>query len=316
MTKNYDEKIVLSKIETTEGTAESPTGAADALLVYNFQENFLGGEEREKAYDQAYFGAKQTQLVRLTRGATFRVPLAGAGGAATVVPAWMKLNRPGGFNAGVAGASSVVQSPITASIPSATQWYSIGGEIAKVAGARCGMTIVFEDDEDPYIEYSYLGRPIVESGSLAVDASIAGVSVTTFKDAQPFNTENSTVSLDSYSPPVRRITLTSNAQLNLRSLVGPQDRVLYRNRSWGGEIVIEAPSLSAKDYYARVFSRAKMALAITHGLGTGNIVEVAAPQLQFGMPSRGDEDGALMLTLPFRLIPTTAGNDEIVITTK
>ena len=130
------------------------------------------------------------------------------------------------------------------------------------------------------------------------------------------STENTTFTLDGYSPPLQRIEISTGNQLQYRSRVGPQDSVRFRNRSMGGTLLIEAPNLSDKDYYAKALTRQTVAMQIVHGLGGGNIIQLDAPRLEFGAPTREDGDGDLMIRFPFALLPSAAGNDELLITTK
>jgi hypothetical protein len=313
VTKAFERKTILTKIEGTEGVDSNPTVAADAFITRNFAERFLDAEVRQRNIDRQQFGAKPSQLIRRQRGCTFEVELVGSGGAATAVPKWMTLLRPAGFGIPVVGASAVTQAPISAAIPSATQYYYIDDELARTIGARADATFVFEDDQDPIIQMNWSGRT-----PAAVLAETLAPGAATYTELVPalVSTENTTFTLDGYSPPLQRLEISTGNQLQYRSRVGPQDSVRFRNRAMGGLALIEAPDLAAKDYYVKVLSRATVALQIIHGLGTGNIIQLDAPRVEFGSPTREDGDGDLMIRLPFALLPSAAGNDELLITTK
>lgn len=309
MTKFFDKKVILQKIETTEGTDAAPVVATDAILTRNYTPNVLEMDRKERNIEVPFFGAKPVIPVALRRGATFEIEMAGAG-TATGVPAWMKMNRIAGFDAGVVGASSVVQTPISSSIPSATHWAYIDNLLMQTIGARASMGIRVEDDEIPYFTYTLLGRAPT---SLASEATPGTPVVTAFKDPVLASTENTTFLLDGFALPLRRLELDANIDLNYRSLIGPQDRVNWRNRAWGGRILGELPDLTAKDYFAKVRPGTTMAMAMTHGNVAGNIVKVDAPKLQIVGVDTPEEDGNLMLALDVILQPN-AGNDELIIT--
>jgi hypothetical protein len=311
MAKFYDKKVILQKIETTEGTDAAPTVTTDAILTRNYTPNFVEMERRERNIEVPYFGAKPATPVKLQRGATFEVEMAGAGATATTVPAWMKLNRIAGFDAGVPGASNVVQTPISTSIPSATHWSYIDNLLMQTIGARASMGIRVEDDEIPFFTYTVRGRAPTALASEAVPGS---PTVTAFTTPMLACTENTTFLLDTFAAPLRRLELDSNNDLAYRSLIGPLDRVTWRNRAWGGRIVIELPDLTAKDYFAKIRPGTTMALSLTHGVGVGNIVSIAAPKVQILGVDLPEEDGILMASFDVILQPS-AGNDEITFTT-
>lgn len=309
--KFYDRKVILQKIEATEGTDAGPVVATDAILTRDYSPNVVESDTRTRNLDQPFFGAKPQQAINLRRGATFNIDMAGAG-TATGVPAWMKVNRIAGFDAGVVGASSVVQTPISASVPSATHWAYIDNLLLKCVGARASMGIRITDDEFPYFNYTVLGRvPTL----VAEEATPGTPVVTAFKDPVLASTENTTFLLDGFALPLRSLELDSNNDLNYRSLIGPTDRVMWRNRSWGGRIMAELPDLSAKDYFAKMKSGATMVLQLIHGTVAGNIVQIDAPKVQITGMDTPEEDGAVMLALDVILQPN-AGNDEITLTSK
>lgn len=310
--KFYDKKVVLQKIETTEGTDAVPVVGTDAILTRNFQPNFLESDVRTRPLDLPYFGARPQVPINLRRGATFEVDMAGSG-TATVVPAWMKLNRIAGFDAGVAGGSSVVQTPISSAIPSATQYYYIDNLLAQAIGCRATMGIRVTDDEFPFFTYTVQGRAPT---TLASEATPGAATLTAFKDPVLASTENTTFTLDTYALPLRSLELDSNNDLAYRSLIGLQDRVMWRNRAWGGRIVAELPDLSAKDYFTKIKAGTTMVLQMIHGTVAGNIVQIDAPRVQITGADIGEEDGAVMVTFDVILQPTPAGNDEILLTSK
>jgi hypothetical protein len=308
MAKFYDKKVILQKIETTEGTDAAPVVGTDAILVRNYNPNVLEMDRRERNLEQQFFGAKPVTPVALRRGATFEIEMAGSGTAATV-PAWMKVNRIAGFDAGVA-TTNVVQTPISASIPSATHWAYIDNLLLQTIGARASMGIRVTDDEIPFFTYTVLGRAPT---GLASEATPGAPTLTAFKDPVLASTENTTFTLDTFALPLRSLSLDSNNDLAYRSLIGPQDRVTWRNRAWGGTILGELPDLSAKDYFAKVRPGTTMALSLIHGNVAGNIVTIAAPKVQIVGVDTPEEDGILMLSLDVILQPNV-GNDEITFT--
>lgn len=310
--KYYDKKVILQKIEVTEGTDAAPVVGTDAILTRNYSPNALESDSRTRPLDLPFFGARPTVPINLRRGATFEVDMAGSG-TTTGVPPWMKLNRIAGFDAGTVGASSVVQIPISSGVPSATHWTYIDNLLLKAIGCRASMGIRVTDDEFPFFTYTVQGRaPTL----LAEEATPGAATLTAFKDPVLASSENTTFLLDTYAVPLRSLELDANIDLTYRSLIGLQDRVMWRNRSWGGRIVTELPDLSAKDYFAKIRPGTTMVMSLVHGTVAGNIVQVDAPKVQITGADLSEEDGALMFTMDVVLQPSTAGNDEITFTSK
>lgn len=311
MPKFFDRKVILQKIETAEGTDAAPTVATDAILTRNYTPTFIESDVRTRNYDRPYFGARPSSPINLRRSSTFDIDMAGSG-TATGVPAWMSVNRIAGFDAGVVTPTTgpVTQKPISSGVPSATHWAYIDNLLMKTIGGRASMGIRVEDDEFPFFTYSFQGR----APTVIVEEATPGVpTLTAYKDPVLANTENTTFSLDGYNLALRRLELDANNDLAFRSLIGPEDRVTWRNRGWAGRILGELPDLTTKNYFSNFRPGTLIPLSLIHGKTAGNIVEVSAPRVQITGIDVAEEDGIAMLALDVALVPTDAGNDEITL---
>jgi hypothetical protein len=320
MAKSYDQKAVLFKAETAEGTDAIPTGAANAIRTLDYQPTFMDAESRVRNVDVGYLGAKPTLLYNFKRGANFGVEMSGSGVSAATVPAWMILNQMCGFGAGVpSGTTSVVQSG-SATSKAFSHYAAFLDEqnaatsfIMKALGGKSTLGFRLEDDDFPRFNYGYIGRP---PATLAEEGAFPAVTISNQADPILASSENTTFTLDGYACPLRSIELNSNAEIALRSLIGPQDYMAYTQDSWGGNIVFEIPSLAAKDYFSKVRPGTTMPMSLIHGVTAGNIVQVDAPKVQInGNIALSNEQGKLMGTMPVALLPNV-GNDEIVFTSK
>jgi len=310
--KDWFNKVILMKLETTEGTDPVPTSAANALRVLNFQPTFMDADSKVRNLETAYFGADPAAMAAFKRGCTFDMEMHGSGTATGIVP-WSIPLQIAGFGAGTVLASSVTYAPITSNIKSATGYWYIDDLLMQAIGGRASVGFKIEDDEWPVWNFNFLGRPPTALASQAVPTA---PTLTGYIDPVLSSTENTTFTLDTYAVGLRRWTMNANSDLQFRSLINPQDRVNYRNRSWSGEIVAEIPDLTAKDYFAKVRPGTTMAASCVQGSVTGNIVQIDTPKLQvIGNVTISEEQGKAMMTLPVTALPNT-GNDEILITTK
>lgn len=313
MTINSEKKLLLFKIEGTEGTDAAPVVGTDAILTRALDASKWEGDKGVRQLDGLYAGARPSYYKQIRKPMSWEVEIAGSGVSAVTVPAWMKLNRICGFDAGVAGGSSVVQTPIFASIPSATLYPYIDNLLVNSLGSRATMEMTFEDDEVPFFGYNALGFP---PAALVSQATPGAPTLTAFAAPLLVNTANTTFSLGGYSPGLRKINIKVGAKLEPRSLTGPADRIMWRNREMVGSVTIEHPDLASKNYFTNVIARSIQVLQIVHGTVAGNIVQIDAARCEIDLPDLSEEQGALMQTLPIRLLPTVAGNDELTITSK
>lgn len=309
--KNWEKKVILLKIEATEGTDAAPVVGTDALQVLNYQPTFMDAEQKIRNIEKQYFGADPVAMAAFKRGANFDMEIHGSG-TATGVPPWMKMMRLAGFDAGVVGGSSVVQTPVSI-VVSGTHWGYLDDLLLKTVGARASGGFRIEDDEYPVFNFSLLGRP---PATLAEEAVPGTISLSGYTDPVIASTENTTFTLDGFALPLRRWEMNSNSDLQYRSLIGPTDRVAYTDRGWSGTILGELPTLTDKDYFAKIRPGTTMAAALVHGTVTGNIVQINAPKLQItGNVELSNEQGKVMFSMPVTAL-ANAGNDEVVFTSR
>jgi hypothetical protein len=311
--KDWFSKLILGKLETTEGTDAAPTAAANALKVLNFAETFLTAEAKTRAYELAYFGANDFNLSNFQRTFTFDMLIHGGGvTAGTTIPPWMVMLQAAGFGVPVVGASSVSISPVTAGSKAITMWAYIDDLLQKMAGARATMGFKIEDDEDPIFNFDVLGIP---DAALASQAVPAAATIAGYIDPLISSTENTTFSMGGYSPALRRWSMSANVDRQYRSLIGPADRINIRGRSWTGEAVIEVPDLSSKNYFSQIRPGTTMPATCVQGVTPGNIVQIDTPRLKISGAALSEEQGKTMCTLSLTALPVV-GNDEVVFTSK
>lgn len=312
--KNWTRKVILQKVEVTEGTDSAPVVATDALQVLNYQPQFMDAEGKVRNIEKAYLGANPTLLTGFRRGASYEMEMAGGGLAAgTTVPPWMKALRPAGMDAGVVtGANSVVQKPVSDPI-SVTHWGYLDDLLLKTIGARASWGFTIEDDDFPRFNMTLLGRA---PALLAEQAVPGNPTIAGYIDPVLASSENTTFLFDGFAAPLRRWVMSNGADLQFRSLIGPADRVIMRDRPMTGTIVIRVPDLTAKNYFTNIRPGTAVAAQAIHGNVAGNIVQIDTPRLQTtGNVTLEEEGGETMATIPVTALPVT-GNDEVVLTSK
>lgn len=313
MPYSFEKRLLLFKVEATEGIDAAPTASADAILTRNMESAGLEADTRVRELDGQYFGARPEILAQIRNPVNFEVEIAG-GGAAATVPPWMKLNRVCGFDAGIVnGVTDVMQRPISSGVPSATLWPFYDNLRIQTRGARGTFTMTFEDDEIPFFAYNMVGFP----PSTIVDEAAPGTpTLTAFQQPVVCSSANTSFSLGGFAAPLRRLNIDVGAQIEPRSLIGPTDKAMFRNRAMTGEALVELPTLASKNYYTNLANRSTQALQVVHGVTAGNIVQIDAARCEIGVIRLSEEQGQVMATIPLRMLPSTAGNDELTIQTR
>jgi hypothetical protein len=86
---------------------------------------------------------------------------------------------------------------------------------------------------------------------------------------------------------------------------------LITNRAPNGTAVIEAPTITAKDFFTVSTGSSTGSITFQHGQTAGNIVTMTTAQSDLGNLTYSDQDGIHMLNMPFIAVPTNAGDDEL-----
>jgi hypothetical protein len=115
-----------------------------------------------------------------------------------------------------------------------------------------------------------------------------------------------------YSTCLQSVSMDIGNTIIYRELVNCTKEVLLTDRAATGTVVIEAPTIAAKDYFTAALTDSNLGdLSFIHGSTGGNIVSlISAGRADIGDPTYEDQDGIHMLSLPYTLVPSSAGNDE------
>lgn len=302
-------RTILAKLETTYGTDATPTGAANAILVRNLSITPLNAELASRDLVRPYLGASEQLIASSYVQCEFEVEMAGSGTAGTA-PAYGPLLKACGMTE-TDGASDVVYTPKSASFESVTIYYNIDGVLHKVTGARGNVEMQIAAGQIPVFRFSFTGL-----FNAPTDTAAPAVTYTAFQSPLAANSDNTTgFSLFSYSGALQSMSLNLNNAIQYRNLIGTED-VLLTDRQVSGEVVFEAPTITAKDFFSIALGSSLGELDITHGTVAGNKVQIQSTRVDISNPTYQDLNGIHMLQVPVTLVPSTAGNDEFSITVK
>jgi hypothetical protein len=298
-------RLILIETESSYGTDPTPTGV-DAVLVRDLNITPQQSDVVNRDLIRPYLGASEQLLANTRVECTFSVELAGSGTAGTA-PQYGKALLACGLSETVSAGVSVTYAPVSSSFGSVTIHYNIDGVRHKVTGARGTFTLNANVGEIPTIDFTFTGIYNAPDDS-------ALPSVTYADQATPLifkNGNTDTFSLLSYSGCLQSVSLDLGNTLVYRELIGCTKEVLVTDRNTNGTVVVEAPTIAQKDYFAAALTDGTLGnLTFQHGTTAGNIVDFASTRIDIGDVSYGDQDGIAMLNIPYTAIPSTAGNDE------
>ena len=306
-------RLILAKSETTYGTDSSPVGA-DAVLVRNLEITPIEADVVSRDLVRPYLGNFEQLLAQTRISITFQVELAGSG-TPGVAPRYGAILKACGLSETIVApdagppevAGSVTYAPVSSSFSSATIYFNNDGVLHKATGCRGTFTINGEVGQIPTIDFTM-------TGIYNDPTETAAPSVTYSNQATPqlFKSGNTTsFSLLGHGGCLQMVSFDIANEVIYRELVNCPKSVLIVDRKPAGEVMIEAPSLSTKDFFTAANTDTTGSLSFQHGTVAGNIFSLTAPIVDIANPTYSDSDGIQMLSLPYVAIPGGSGNNEV-----
>lgn len=298
---------ILVAIEATVGMLVVPV-AADAIEVSNVNLTPMEADEVVSDVIKPYFGASEAALVAKYRKLSFEVRCAGVSPAGTV-PGYATLLRACAASATNTPDTSTVFLPVTDGIESVTVYAVIGGIRYKMAGARGEAKLDAQAKAVPKWQFELTGDfvPLEDVNAMP------GVNYSKFLPGLPFERANTTISVDGFAVSSSAFSLTFGntvSRTNLTEFEGTD----ISNRVSTGSVTFRMTTVATKDWFGMASSGAKVPIVFIHGQAVTNKMQISVPRAQLGKPSFSDLEGVQMITIPYRCIPTDAGNDEWSIT--
>lgn len=300
-------RTILAKIESTYGTDPTPTGSSNAILVRNLNITPLNAETASRDLVRAYMGASESLIATKNVAIDFEVEMAGSGAAGTA-PAYGPLLRACGLAETVTSGVKVAYAPVSTSFESVTLYFNVDGVLHKITGARGNVEARITSGQIPVFAFTFTGLY-----NAPTDASLPTVDYTGFVTPLASNNTNTTgFSFFSHAGVLESLTLNLNNAVNFRSLIGSES-VLITDRQAGGTVVFEAPTIATKDFFASALASTLGSLEVVQGTTAGNRVKLASTRVDIVNPTYQDNNGVHMLSVPYVLVPSSTGNDELTI---
>lgn len=300
-------QIVTAKIESVYGVDPVPTGSANAILISNLSAKPLAPTMVKRDLIKGYLGASEQLAADVHSQISFDVELAGSGSAGTA-PSFGPLLRACGLSETVVASTSVTYQPISAAFESLTIYYFVDGILHKMKGCRGTVQFDWTVKKIPVMKFTFTGLY-----NAPTDTTNATPTYTGFKVPKVVSDQNTTgFTFNGYNGHMSSLTIDLKNNVMYRTLVGVE-YVQITDREAGGTCEFEMPSIADVDLYTATLADALSSLALVHGTVAGNIITLASSGLDLADPTAKDDGGVQMISFPFSLVPTTAGNDEFTI---
>jgi hypothetical protein len=300
-------RLIQVKKETTYGTDSTPAGS-DALLVRNLEITPIEADVVSRDLIRPYLGNSPQLLANSRVSITFQVELAGSGTAGTA-PRFGSILQACGMSETIVASTSVTYAPVSSSFTSATIYFNNDGIRHIMTGCRGTFSLSGEVGQIPTIDFTMVGVYNAPTDTALPAATYtAQASPLVFKDGN-----TSAFQFFSYSGCLQSVNFDMANSTVYRELVGCTKEILITDRKPAGTVVLEAPALATKDYFAIAQTETTGNLTFLHGTTAGNRVTFTAGQCDIANPAYADQDGVQMLSVPYVAVPTGSGNDEVSI---
>ena len=253
----------------------------------------------------AHIAAYNQTGVVMTDATAFALP-----GGATITPTvgdaftmgdvfTIQLLAPGSF-----------YSLVSTGFESCEAYFQYGPNRHRYGGIRGNVTLNAAADAYFDMQFDYMGLP----GTFSSE-TLPTVDFSAFQDPLLLSNDNTPyVSLGGFECVLRSYNVNVGQNAAVRSLVGSK-KIRMNGRQASGSVLLEAPDLASKDYFASLKDGSIQSFELIHGLTRGQIVHLTS-RLQLTGLRYQDEDGAAMLAADVAMIPSDAGNDELTLAIK
>jgi hypothetical protein len=300
---------LLAKIESVYGTDPTPTGAADAMYVYDLALTPMELVEAGRMPVRPFFGADTPAIGGTPVKVSFAIPIAGSGAAGTAAPYGALLRacaRAQTVNVGV----DVIYPLVSGTFESVTIYANRDGVLHKVTGARGNVSIEIANGAIPLYKFEFTGIYNAPTDTALPSLTFGA----TWAKPLVVNKVNTTFSLHGYTAVLSKLDYDPGVELAWKDHPNNTEEVKIGGRAAPikGSVTVEADTIAGKDWFGIAKAGTTGALALVHGTVAGNKWKHDSATVRVSNPTEEDEDGILMYSMALEFFPTGAGNDEIV----
>ena len=305
----FKSKIVLAKVEATEGTDAAPTGALNAMLLTDVQIQPMEGEDVSRNLELPHLGAQEeiATAIRVVLTGSFELVGSGTAGEA---PAWGPLMRACAAAEIITPDTSVEYVPVSDDHEAVSIHFHIGPTRHVLLGAKGTGVISMNAQGIPVCRGTWTGLFVTPA-----DQARPQVDLTAFQPPQVASKANTPVyTIDGIS------FIGRSYELNLGNDVQPRllfnaEQIVVVDRAEVLSMTVQAVPLATYNPYSRAIERTRTAIVIEHGTVAGRKVRIETPTAVQRRPAGiENQQGVVEWPLTFTPLPTDAGDDQWTIT--
>lgn len=305
-------KIILVKIETTEGTDAVPT-ADDVIECRNSKmerdASFVKSDTHRASISDA--GGFVSEI----KGkCSFEVDMKASGTVATRSQLGKMLMACGFKETALAESAGLQYDPVSSQSDMKTvtiyEYYLGDGTgnaiLKKLVGAKGSFTLQMEAGKPAKAQFNFEGRYVEPA-----DVANPSIDASDFESTLPPIVENSTFKYDNTGYVCRGVTINGNNDLypipDVNSATGVLKTVVT-GRNIAGTMGLDMINVATKNFFAIWKANTKAAISMKVGATAGNIIEISMPAVQLEKVEDADDNGFAYQEIPFI---ATGEDDEL-----
>lgn len=306
---SFKKRLLLDKTESTYGTDSTPA-AADALLTAGLTVNPIAGSYLNRDLVDGNEGS-QPDIHTNRHAMVETIVEATASGAAGTAPAYADTLLSCGFAETVTADTKVDYTLVSSGYSSSTLVTHVGGasgHLQRILGTRGGLKFSAERGQVPKFTATRLGLYAAPG-----DAAAPTVDYSAFKKpatVEPSFMDTFTVGGDSLC--VRSFSW-QDGRTPIVDKFANCPGVDISDRAFTGSMLVEFPTLTAKDVFAESLDGTLQPLVWTIGKTAGSIISFTGPKVQIKFTGYENVDNTLAGRFDLVFTPD-AGDDELKIT--
>ena len=296
----YAEKLILAKIEGTEGTDSNPVIASDLVRTLGAEITPLTADASELEIDQPYGGNSPQRLRR--RRTSFTLPFLGTpSGTAGMKPEGAALFRACGLGETVSEDTSVIYAPVRTGFETASIHFNQSGLLHKSAGFKGNLTLEVTQGEDPL--FTVTG----EGGFAAPEAMDLGTpDFSGFQVPLEVNEMNTTLTIGGTEFDLETLSFDCGLPQSFISRT-LQTGIKTGDAAPSGSMTVTHPALTRRNFIDTIGREQTVPVQLVHGTAAGHIMTLDLPKVQLLEPSYSESEGDLMIGMTFNPLPGAGG---------
>ncbi|WP_421793512.1 phage tail tube protein [Hydrocarboniphaga effusa] len=299
------------KIEGAYGTDAAPA-AGDVVLMRSVNPQPLVQDFVERTLVRGYFG----RFARLPIGGRVviecEMEMAGFGvaGPAIPTPGYDSLLRICALSRTITADTKVDYAPVTPGTDSATIYFYEDGRLHKAFGARGTVRMRMQRNNIPVYAFTITG---LYGG--VTDVAFPAVDTSAYVEPKPVVAGNVTAFSFMGIPTLclESLEIDLGNSVEYRNLPNCGEAIRVIQRSASASIEIEGTKVAVYNWWDAVKNATKGALSIAHGTDAGNIIQLSSPNVQLTEPRETENQGIVHQQFSLDLLPTSVGNNELLL---